>query len=408
MRITILHSHFTAMGGAEILLTAQARWLRAAGHEVTIAALHTSGDSCAAQMQGFDVQTIGLPAGVRKMESLTPAMMPDLIARTRTAVAAAEVVMAYNYPAAPIAAAASDARRVWYACEPYRSLYLREGNPAAAARLAITKGSRVEDYATQQVQRRIARRTLATRLLPWTRQREVALKEFDAAGVRALDAVTSLSRYGANCVAAATGRMDASVVYPMVNFAAPAAPRRGLRREAPQIMVQTRLGIPKNIDTLIRAFALVRRAHPKAELHVVGSGARRAALEKLAAREAPGHVRFHGYLSTEDLDTLAAGCDIFAFAPVDEPFGMVFPEAASRGLLLVGSDHGGPREILDDGKVGALCDPFSPTSIADAINRTLSLSDADADAQRAAADVSVRARFGADVTGRQLEAFLRG
>jgi glycosyltransferase involved in cell wall biosynthesis len=87
---------------------------------------------------------------------------------------------------------------------------------------------------------------------------------------------------------------------------------------------------------------------------------------------------------------------------------MVLPEAASRGLLLVGSDHGGPREILEAGAIGELCDPFAAESIAAALRRTFALTDAEADARRIAADRSVRARFGAEVVGRQLEAFLNG
>jgi glycosyltransferase involved in cell wall biosynthesis len=409
MHITIFHSHFTSMGGAEVLLATQARWLKSAGHEVRIVALRADAAHCATHVSDLRVESMGLPAGVTKMEALTPAMMPALVERVRPFLHETDVVMAYNYPSAPLVAAAAGAgvRRVWYACEPYRSLYLREANPQAARHVDVTTG-RAGDYATRQVARRLTRRRLISTLLPWTARQQRALKEFDGAGVRSLDAVASLSAYGAECVREATGRADVRVVYPMVCFAESAAPRRGLRRHAPQLLVQTRLGIPKNIDTLLRGFALFRATHPRAVLHVVGSGARRNALEKLAAQLAPGSVRFHGFMQTADLDALAATCDVFAFAPVDEPFGMVFPEAASRGLLLVGSDHGGPREILDHGAIGDLCDPFSATSIAVALERTYALTDAEADTRRSAADASVRARFGADVVGRQLESFLRG
>jgi glycosyltransferase involved in cell wall biosynthesis len=407
MRVTIFHSHFTAMGGAEVLLTAQARWLEGAGHDVSIVSLHTIGPQCAVQLQGLRTDTIGLPRGARKIDALTSAMMPELIERARPFLRDVDVVMAYNYPTAPIAAAAAECRRVWYACEPYRAIYLREANPAAAAH-AGAAGGLAADFATQQVARRLRRRKLLDTVLPWAASRQQALKTFDSEGVRALDGVASLSKYGAICVAEATGRTDARVVYPMVQFSDLNPLQRGLRRAAPQIMVQTRLGVPKNIDSLIRALAIVRKIHARADLHVVGSGTRLRALQQLADRIAPGAVHFHGYLRGADVDALAARCDIFAFAPVDEPFGMVFPEAASRGLLLVGSDHGGPREILEDGVIGELCDPFSPESIAGALKRTLALSDAEADARRNAANASVRARFAPDTVGRQLEAFLAG
>ncbi len=407
MRVTIFHSHFTSFGGAEVLLATQARWLAAAGHTVRIVALRADTAACATQLQGLRVEEIGLPKGVKKMESLTTAMMPELIDRARPFLRDADVIMAYNYPCAPLTAATADARRVWYACEPYRSLYVREGNPKAAHH-AEMMGDAANDFATQQVARRLMRRGLMARMLPWKERQQRELRSFDGRGVCSLDAVASLSQYGADCVREATGRTDTEVVYPMVRFAESAPPRHGLRRGAPQILVQTRLGIPKNIDTLIRAFAIVRKVHKQAILHVVGSGARRKALEKLAASEAPGAVKFHGYLQTAELDVLSAECDVFAFAPVDEPFGMVFPEAASRGLLMVGSNHGGPREILEDGAIGELCDPFDADSIASAIKRTLALTDSQADSRRIAADASVRARFGADAVGRKLETFLHG
>jgi len=407
MRVTILHSHFTSIGGAEVLLATQARWLVAAGHDVRIAAFRADADFCARLLPDFRVVEVGLPPTVRKLEQLTASMMPALIERTRPHLDGSDVVMAYNYPCAPVAAAAGEARRTWYACEPYRALYLREGNPAAAAS-ADAVGLRAPDFASRQVARRLFRRRILHAVMPWTARTSRDLARFDGDGVRALDAVASLSRYGAACVEAAEGRTDVQVISPMVRMAPPAAGRRGVRRDAPQLLVQTRLGIPKNVDTLIRAIAIVRRTQPKVVLHVVGSGTRRTALERLAARVAPEAIRFHGFLATEALDTLAAACDIFAFAPVDEPFGMVFPEAAARGLLLVGSDHGGPREILADGALGELCNPFSPDSIAAAILRTLALSDADADERRAAADQSMRTRFGAETVGPQLEAFLRG
>ena len=407
MRVTIFHSHFAAMGGAEVLLATQARWLAAAGHAVRIVALRVDQQQCAVNIPDLPVTEIGMPKGVKRMESLTPALMQELVARARPFLADTDVVMAYNYPTAPLTAASTTARRVWYACEPYRSLYLREANPEAARHADRLRGD-ANDFATQQVSRRLKRRALVARVLPWTGRQQRELTAFDGQGVRALDAVASLSEYGAGCVREATGRTDIEVIYPMVRFADSAPARRGLRRSAPQILVQTRLGIPKNIDTLIRGFALFRKVHRAAVLHVVGSGARRKALEKLASAEAPDHVRFHGFLPTDALDALSAQCDVFAFAPVDEPFGMVLPEAASRGLLLVGSDHGGPREILEAGAIGELCDPFSAESIASALTRTLALTDAEADARRIAADRSVRARFGADVVGRQLETFLKG
>lgn len=407
MRLTILHSHFTAMGGAEVLLATQARWLAAAGHEVRIAAFLVSDRYPAAHLAPFRVETIPLPRGVAHPEALTAGLMDEMRAHTRAALNGSDAVLAFNFPAAPLAAALdADMRRVWYACEPFRPLYPREASPFASEH-AGRAGAAATDAYTQQIARRARRRKWQHALLPWTGAQTRALRAFDAHGVNALDAVVSLSRYGAACVQQATGRGDVGVIYPMVNFAAHAPARHGIRRAAPQLLAQSRIGGPKNLDSLVRAMAIVRRTHGDAVLHIVGGGSR-AALERLANEVAPGAIRFHGFLPAAELDALAGECDIFAFAPIDEPFGMVFPEAATRGLLLVGSDHGGPREILEDGAVGELCNPFEAESIAGAILRTLAMSDAEADARRIAADASMRARFSGEVVGAQLEQLLRG
>ena len=87
---------------------------------------------------------------------------------------------------------------------------------------------------------------------------------------------------------------------------------------------------------------------------------------------------------------------------------MVFPEAAARGLLLIGPDHGGPLEILDDGRLGWCVDAFSPDALAQALSQVASLSDAEADRRRAAADQACRARFAATVIGPQLRRAIAG
>jgi glycosyltransferase involved in cell wall biosynthesis len=407
VRIAIVHNHFTAAGGAEQLIASHARWLADAGHRLQVVALQVDRAWATAQLPGHTVHEVGLPPGVHRMEQITAPMLPMLAERARRFLEDVDVVLAYNFPAVPIAAMASEARRVWYACEPFRSLYLREANPMTVAHLALSD-RQAAGAAVRQIQRRLRRERLWRLIAPWKSHTAAALRAADAASVAAMDAVVSLSAFGRGCIAAATGRADATVIPPMVEFPLSPLLRRPLQRSAPQILVQARLGIPKNIDTLLAGFAHFRARHPNAVVHIVGSGSQRRPLERLAARLAPYAVQFHDYLSTASLDALSAACDVFALAPVDEPFGLVFPEAAARGLLLVGPEHGGPREILCDGALGALCDPFSAASIADALERTVALSDAQVSERRAAAAASMRWRYAADVIGPQLEAVLRG
>ena len=85
---------------------------------------------------------------------------------------------------------------------------------------------------------------------------------------------------------------------------------------------------------------------------------------------------------------------------------MVYAEAAARGLLLVGPDHGGPFEILGGGKLGWVCDPFDPEAVSDALLRVWALSDAEVDARRVEADRACRSRYSERTIGPQLYAAL--
>jgi phosphatidylinositol alpha 1,6-mannosyltransferase len=123
-------------------------------------------------------------------------------------------------------------------------------------------------------------------------------------------------------------------------------------------------------------------------------------------------VTFHGYLSGGALSALRASSDVFLLLPLDEPFGLVFPESAAHGLLLVGPDHGGPFEIMEAGRFGWACDPFEPQAVRAALEQICRLSDDEVERRREEADRAVRQRYAADAAGpalaRALGVRLRG
>lgn len=99
-------------------------------------------------------------------------------------------------------------------------------------------------------------------------------------------------------------------------------------------------------------------------------------------------------------------CDVFALLTLDEPFGMVYPEAAAKGLLLIGPDHGGPLEILDGGQLGTVVNPFAPEDLATAFAELWRLDDAEVERRRDRADQACRSRYGLATLTPQLEALL--
>lgn len=131
--------------------------------------------------------------------------------------------------------------------------------------------------------------------------------------------------------------------------------------ERPRILHVARLVEVKGTADLLRAFAVVRRAVPEAELVVVGAGPLRERLVNLAAELGLGaSVRFLGALPyAETLHWMGQSrllClpSVTASTGAREGLGMVLLEAAALGRPVVGTDHGGIPEAVTDGANGLL------------------------------------------------------
>jgi glycosyltransferase involved in cell wall biosynthesis len=173
-----------------------------------------------------------------------------------------------------------------------------------------------------------------------------------------------------------------------------------MSRDGLRVLVHTRLEELKNVEMVLLGFSVFMKRYPGAhELHVVGRGPHGLRLRETAQRmRLGGVVRFHGFLDEAALSRVYARCDVMALLPPDEPFGMVYPEAAQRGLLLIGPDHGGPVEILDGGALGWTVDIFSPEPLAEAFVEAWRLPDAEVTRRRERAAAACRARYGPDAT----------
>jgi glycosyltransferase involved in cell wall biosynthesis len=156
----------------------------------------------------------------------------------------------------------------------------------------------------------------------------------------------------------------------------------------------------KNVAMILLAFHAFCAQHPGGhELHVVGEGSDETNLRALATQLGlDSAIHFHGFLEQEALEAVYARCEVMALVPVDEPFGMVYPEAAQRGLLLMGPDHGGPLEILEGGALGWTVDIFSPEPLADALAEAWQLSASEVDRRREQAAKACRSRYSPQAT----------
>jgi glycosyltransferase involved in cell wall biosynthesis len=395
--VALFHPAFETIGGAEILVATQAKCIARAGVDVRVVTLSFDQTRWAGWFDGIPVRvTPKLPWLDRLAPELT--RLQRTIPRANEYLTGCHTVVACNFPTNVLLGASSiKARRIWSCTEPSRYLHLAATNPRLDGRhkenpSGITESER---YYTEQLERNERDMRKPAR---------AGLVAFDIEQTKKLDSIYAISECSRDSVRRVYGRSDAKVIYPVVRFPAERmAHRAGLDRSGLQILTHSRLETLKNVDSVLRGFALFLAKHPSSRLHVVGEGSQRGRLDELARQLGiAASIRFHDYLAEAKLREVYAACDVFALLPLDEPFGMVFPEAAARGLLLVGPDHGGPFEILDGGRIGWVGDPFQAESIAEAFARIWSLSDHEVDQRRSIADEACRSRFSESVIGPQL------
>jgi glycosyltransferase involved in cell wall biosynthesis len=396
MTVALFHPAFETVGGAEILVTTQADLLRRANVDVCIATFTVDQGRWGERLQGIPVRLAPRAPWYDRFAGPL-ARLRRAVPRSEACLAGVDTVLAWNYPTNILLGACSiNARRVWCCTEPSRDYHLAAANPRLHEQVTSHSGG-VTD----------AEREYAGRLVRYERamrkRSRAALIAFDVENTRKLDAIYAISEFSRSNVRRVYGRNDAEIIYPVVRFPPPRAHRSGLDRRGLKVLTHTRLETTKNVDTVIRGFARFAGRQPGSQLHVVGEGTQRANLEKLARTLGISNaVRFHGYLPERELDAVYDACDVLALLTLDEPFGMVFPEAAARGLLLVGPDHGGPFEIMDGGRLGWPCDPFSPEGLANTLLEVYGLADSYVDQRRGKADRACRDRYSESVIGPQL------
>lgn len=140
--------------------------------------------------------------------------------------------------------------------------------------------------------------------------------------------------------------------------------------QPPVVLGVGRLTPQKDFGTLLRAFAEVRRSRA-ARLVILGEGEERPALETLAGQlGVAGDVMLPGFQA----NALAymAGAAVFALSSAWEGLPTVLIEALVAGTRVVSTDcPSGPREILQEGRLGALVPVGDPSALAAAILEAL-------------------------------------
>jgi phosphatidyl-myo-inositol dimannoside synthase len=192
------------------------------------------------------------------------------------------------------------------------------------------------------------------------------------------DRIVAVSQYTAGLARAAgaePGRIR--VIPPGVDWREPPA---GGRLERPTVVTVARLEDHyKGHDVMTRAMPLVRSRVPDVQWVVLGDGALRAHIERMAVgngvRDA---IRLCGTVSDAERDRWLDCAHVFAMpsrVPANggagEGFGIVYLEAGVHGLPVVAGSVGGALDAVVDGTTGLLVDPTSHVQVADAVSRLL-------------------------------------
>jgi L-malate glycosyltransferase len=113
-----------------------------------------------------------------------------------------------------------------------------------------------------------------------------------------------------------------------------------------------------NVACALRAFALVQRRYPQAQLTVAADGSERGRLERLAGELGLRHTRFIGKVDYKDMPGLLDAADIYLNANDLDNMPSSLVECMAAGLPVVSTNAGGIPYIITHEQTGLLvaCD----------------------------------------------------
>lgn len=177
------------------------------------------------------------------------------------------------------------------------------------------------------------------------------LKGVEPIALSKLDAVIANSNYVAQIIAREYGVREEKihVVNYGIDIAEPDAVEELYGR--PSILFVGANFERKGLPDLIRAGRLVKMALPEIKIYVVGEDPKTEVMRRLASELGMANaVEFMGKLPNERVRRLRA--DIFVMPSLVEGFGIVFLEAMSAGIPVIGGKVGGTVELIKDGENG--------------------------------------------------------
>lgn len=183
----------------------------------------------------------------------------------------------------------------------------------------------------------------------------------------AADLIVPTSKYNQTWEEA--GGADPAKIQPVFNGIEPAEfPASSGEPAVPTLVWVARIDPLKDVETLLRAFAILRRSLPEVRLRIFGSAANgnesylRRCQSLAAELGVDGHACFEGRIESV-VDAYQAG-HVVLLTSISEGFPYVVIEAMASGRPVVATDVGGVREAV--GSTGLIVPPRNPEAIANA------------------------------------------
>lgn len=369
MKIALVHPRLDIPGGAERLLLWLAQGLGKRGLDVTIFTPFRNCKFLTGQAERVKVEV--LKKGLFNRLINSKLMDKKVYAKQLSCLLKDfSTVVSFNFPSYWWVAEAKNLSTyfpyaIWFCNEPLRRLYRDKTDRFLMD--YYSKRERGNLHLRKEVQRRLEEDS--NNLARLRRDREI-----DKLSVSTMDKVLAISDY--------TGQNLKSIfgVEPIVCY--PGIPLRrndsgGINASATRDNTILTIGWSspkKNINNVLEAVKILseKGSVTNFKLKIIGYDARlhdiKGLIEDLGIT---GMVELIGYVGEEELFEHYRNAKAVVYIPIDEPFGLVPVEAMMCGVPVVVSNHGGPKEMVQDGKTGIHVDPFDPPKVADALERLL-------------------------------------
>ena len=149
---------------------------------------------------------------------------------------------------------------------------------------------------------------------------------------------------------------------------APRVPQRPWAEDGPHLIVTRNLEPLYDIETAIRALAMVRATHARTRMTIAGSGPDRDRLAELArSLNVAAHVTFTGRLDNDRVAELYRQADVFINPSLVDNMPISILESLASGVPVVSTDVGGIPFVVEHGKTALLVSPRDAGAMARAV-----------------------------------------